>query len=150
MSLSLLLHNHISQCIMHNISWTFVRENNEPPEKNSVKTVFFSAKKYPRNTAKKLLKLFHARFILKAKFHDANQSRIFTGWHTNNVSKWLMNMKKNEARGVVHIAILGFCHDIFCTNQFWHGASRQFVYYIYCKIKSRQKTGYVFLEIWRI
>ena len=47
--------------------------------------LFFAKKKevYPRKNLlqKKTLKLFHASFILKAKFHDANQSRIFTEWH---------------------------------------------------------------------
>ena len=47
--------------------------------------LFFAKKKkkytHERTYCKKTLKLFHASFILKAKFHDANQSRIFTEWH---------------------------------------------------------------------
>ena len=80
---------------MHNIFWTFVRENNEPPEKNSVKTVFSAKKgqKYPWNTdpfAKKPIKLFHASFILNPNFMmPINQE--FLRSDTNNVSKlyWL-------------------------------------------------------------
>ena len=52
-----------------------------------IRLKLFFAKKKKKYThertycKKKTLKLFHASFILKAKFHDANQSRIFTEWH---------------------------------------------------------------------